>query len=768
VRSLVRTVTAKAPVPYVSRAQNLLHPTLFRKDPLQSMDAYGSSGVLFAIVSRLAESTAGAQWRLYRTSRGGERVEVTDHLALRVLERPNPFTTRQELIESGQQHFELVGETVLVVARDPRATFPMELWNVRPDRITVVPSRTDFIAGYVYTSPDGEQVPLAREEVIFLRHPNPLDPYRGMGAVQTVLNHLDGEKYSAEWNRNFFVNGAVPGGVIEVEVRLSDAEFDEMTERWKEQHQGVANAGRVAFLEGGATYKPVLFTQKDMQFTELSVLGDDKVRRAFGFPKPMLGDTEDSNRAVAQAAEYVFAKWLIEPRLERWKQALNTEFLPMFGSAAAGLEFDYDSPVPEDAEADNAERANKVDAVVKLKDAGFDTDDILQWLDMPALTLAQTGSGKSRDIVEAVQKIYLGVGTVLTSDEARTILNDYGADLAVPGPSFPAPAPASPSPGGAGAVSPDEGQVAAIVRGVLLGGREARSGHGGRSHRTDPDDGEPWRAVAELPKAPAGIPASLPEGAGPDLGPVQEAWVTALDGLLAEWGGVTAAWVATLLAQVEAHVTAGDVVSLAAIRVDESEAAALLETAMLALGADAATRVVTEAAAQDVTVMPAALDRVRTAGTAQVFAAVLGGVLVQSTVREAVRVWAPGMTGVQVREQVAAHLGTLTDAQPRLVLGGALSGAQRDGRVATMTAGPSAALYANEVNDANQCGQCRRVDGKWLGNSDDPLQPWKATYPTGGYVHCEGRSRCRGTVVAIWRGGSDWRQWVEKEPVTGL
>ncbi|HHW2999009.1 phage portal protein [Pseudomonas aeruginosa] len=38
--------------------------------------------------------------------------------------------------------------------------------------------------------------------------------------------------------------------------------------------------------------------------------------------------------------------------------------------------------------------------------------------------------------VEAIQKAYLGVGKVLTSDEARRLVNQYGADLEIPGPDF--------------------------------------------------------------------------------------------------------------------------------------------------------------------------------------------------------------------------------------------------------------------------------------------------------------------------------------------
>lgn len=49
------------------------------------------------------------------------------------------------------------------------------------------------------------------------------------------------------------------------------------------------------------------------------------------------------------------------------------------------------------------------------------------------------GQKNDMQAVEAIQKAYLGVGKVLTSDEARKLVNRYGANLAIPGPDFSAP-----------------------------------------------------------------------------------------------------------------------------------------------------------------------------------------------------------------------------------------------------------------------------------------------------------------------------------------
>ena len=386
---LAAPMTNRTPVSYAPRSFSFA--TQYRNDAEQQMRAMGSVGTLFAIVNRISNAVSQVDWHLYRKARSGkpeDRTEVTSHLALDIWNNPNQYYTRQEFVESFSQHVELTGEGWWVVGKDERAaTLPLELWCVRPDRMSVVASPTEFLTGYVYRGPDGEQVPLGRNDVIQIRMPNPLDPYRGMGPVQSTLVDLDASRYTAEWNRNFFLNSAEPGGVIEVPERLSDEQFDEMTMRWREQHQGVAQAHRVAIIEN-AKWVDRKFSMRDMQFGELRSVSREIIRESFGFPKPMLGAVDDVNRANAEAAEVVFARWLTVPRLERVKGALNSNFLPLF-STAAGLEFDYESPVPEDQEAERAERESKAAAAkTYIVDCGFEPAEVLEMLDLPALTVA--------------------------------------------------------------------------------------------------------------------------------------------------------------------------------------------------------------------------------------------------------------------------------------------------------------------------------------------------------------------------------------------
>ena len=309
---------------------------------LSQLNAMSSVGWLFAVVNRIAQSIAAQEWKLYRVQ-GGERDEIDAHPALDLWRSANPFVTRADFLETSQQHMELVGEMWWVLVRNG-AGIPVEIQVVRPDRMRPIPHPTEFIAGYEYRLGTTGMM-LDKDDVIFTRNPNPLDAYRGIGVVQSMMVDLGAERMAAEWMQNFFRNSAEPGGIIEFPNSLPDADFQRLADRWRWQHQGVANAHRVAILERG-TWKDRKLTQRDMQFEQLRRFERDQILGAFGMPLPIMGITESVNRANAEAAEVMYARWLIRPRLMRIRSALNEKFLKLYPDGDS-LQFDFIDPVPD-------------------------------------------------------------------------------------------------------------------------------------------------------------------------------------------------------------------------------------------------------------------------------------------------------------------------------------------------------------------------------------------------------------------------------------
>ncbi len=679
--NLAPDTKVKTPVPFAS-ARPSLQNLAARDDRETQLAAMASNGTLFAIVDRLANATAQVKWTLYQKAKSGldeDRKPVTAHACIDLWERPNPFMPRQEFMETVQQHFELTGEGYPIIYKV--GSLPLELWPARPDRMKPIPHVTKFLAGWHYISPDGDKIPLGLDEVMQLRRPSPTDIYRGMSPVTPLMADLDSGRYAALWNRNFFINGAEPGGILEVPESLSDDRFRELQARWNEQHRGVSRAHRVAMLEDGMKWVDRTITQKDMQFVQLREGARDTIMEGYAFGKPMLGVTDDVNRANAEAGAVVFARWQLIPRLERWKAMLNFDLLPMYGGTSTNLEWDYENPVPEDREAENAALTARSNAAKTLTEAGWHPEDVLQATGLPPMRFEK------------------------------------------PAPPAPPPqlAPAAPE------EDPDE----------------------------DEDEGPPTARARRVKAVRLDKPrAAVTDPADIDVTPVQEAWQAQLDRLMAEWTTITAAQRAELRTQIVEAVDAGDIAALTALSVSSAAAAELVAGYMATLADRAADRVVREAVEQGVdgvepkTPEPSVLSRLATAT-----AAMLAAGLALAAGREAVRVSSPALSGVQVADAVDQFLAAQSDATARTELGGALTGAQNAARVETFRAAPVAALYANEKLDNNTCQNCRAIDGRFIGLSDDGtvMDEVDRLYPMGGYVDCLGRSRCRGTVTGVWR-----------------
>lgn len=412
--SLISAFSNRAtPLPF-SKMSVGQYPSAAPRGIVPSLQAMQNVGTVFAIVNRTAEAASAVEWKLYRKRTDGRRTyayegmdsrqEVTQNLALMVFNKPNPFMTRQELIEVYAQHMGLTGEAWWQLVRPTGFAAPTQIWPLRPDRMTIHEDPDNYISGYEYRSPDGRRLFLDNEDVIFGRRPDPLSDYRGVGPVQSVLAKIDSVRYSDEWNRAFFLNSAEPGGIIKLNRDLDDDEFRRLQFRWNEAHKGPENAHRVAILDAEeAEWIERQAVHRDMQFAEMANINSEQIREAFGFPKPMLGTSENVNRANAEAGEYMFAKHILVPLLERIKSSLNTEFLPMFGSMGEGVEFDYCSPVPDDRSADTNELTAKTNAIVALVGAGADSKEACEVVGLPPLEFKKAAAPAPQTVMPTTE-----------------------------------------------------------------------------------------------------------------------------------------------------------------------------------------------------------------------------------------------------------------------------------------------------------------------------------------------------------------------------
>jgi HK97 family phage portal protein len=370
------------------------------------LEAYSGVGTLFSCVHRISAAASKTDWKLYvkktdrrRTYGPGTdtRTEVLpgQHPALDLWNQPNPSMTRQRFIETFMQYLLLAGdcEWYCAINESTENMVGGELWPLRPDRCTIYGDELlGRPAGLGYRNGAGQVVPLNLDEFIQLQMANPKNGLRGMSPVAAILTDLGADQAAAAYNAVFFRNNAAPNGVVEVPTSMSDRGFERLQLQFREQNQGVRNAHRVAILDEDAKWKSTTYNMKDMLFPEMREMTSKLVLMAFGMSKTMLGQTEDVNRATAEAALAIFHEQVVDEMNERIRQALNNNFLPKFGDFGTSYEFDFVSAAPEDAEKVNAERTSKVAAWVQLKNAGVDPDEAAKVVGLPPMKMREVQS----------------------------------------------------------------------------------------------------------------------------------------------------------------------------------------------------------------------------------------------------------------------------------------------------------------------------------------------------------------------------------------
>jgi HK97 family phage portal protein len=292
---------------------------------------YQGSPWVYVAVNRIAEAAALVPFHVAR--RGDEgAVEQADHPFERLLQKPNPLLSRFELIEHTVGHLEVHGNAYWFLAGEPGG-LPLELWPLRPDRVSVVPDARRGVRGYVYEV-EGRRVPLDAAEVVHFRRWHPGNDYYGLSALEAARLAVEADRAMADWNRRYFGEGmAVPAGIVAIRERISDTDYERLQREWRSAYGG--RERRTAFLRGAAVeWHSVGLSQQDMDFLNARRFNREEIFQIFGIPVGMF--SENATEANALVGERVFVERTLWPKLVRIAEKITTDLLPFYGNDLIG------------------------------------------------------------------------------------------------------------------------------------------------------------------------------------------------------------------------------------------------------------------------------------------------------------------------------------------------------------------------------------------------------------------------------------------------
>ena len=268
-------------------------------------EAYGKNVVAYQSVNKIADAISSVKFMMFR----GEQ-ELTDHPLLRLLERPNPLQSGADYMQAKVGYLLLAGngyEERVKIGAEVR-----ELYQLRPDRMRIIPANNGIPAAYEY-SVGGRKVRFevdARTLDSDLRHLklfNPTDDWYGLSPVEAGAYAIDQLNESMAWLQALLQNSARPSGALVLKDggSLSDDNFNRLKAQIEEQYSGSRNAGRPMLLEGGLDWKQMGLSPADMGIIEAKFSAARDVALAFGVPPLLLnipGDNTYSNYKEARLA----------------------------------------------------------------------------------------------------------------------------------------------------------------------------------------------------------------------------------------------------------------------------------------------------------------------------------------------------------------------------------------------------------------------------------------------------------------------------------
>lgn len=336
-RRLFLTQKKSSELETLARVQTWLHtpgkPVWMRRDYQRfAQEAYARNVVAHRAVQLVAAGAASIPWKLVQAGQG-----VTEHPLLQLLMRPNPFTSGKDYFEAAYAS-RLLGGNAYLHRVGPQGQPPLELHQLRPDRVAVVPGNDGHPVAYVYSIGQVERkYPIDRLSgecaVLHFKTYHPLDDWYGMSPVEAAAYSIDQHNQAAVWNQALLQNGARPSGALVVtgDATLSDEQFSRLKEQIDSEYSGASNAGRPVLLEGGLDWREMGHSPKDMDFLNVKHSAARDIALAFGVPPQLLGIPGDNTYSNLAEARLALWEQTILPLAGAMVEALNHWLAPRFG-----------------------------------------------------------------------------------------------------------------------------------------------------------------------------------------------------------------------------------------------------------------------------------------------------------------------------------------------------------------------------------------------------------------------------------------------------
>lgn len=303
-------------------------------------EGYRQNAIVFRSVQAISDAVASVPWTAWR----GEQ-ELDAHPILDLINNPNPRDSRSQYLQQKVGFLMLSGNSYEEHVEQGGAV--RELYQLRPDRMKIIPGAHGFPQAYEYTVGqrkvrfDVDPLTL-RGSVRHMRLFNPTDDWYGMSPIEAGAYAVDTHNQAGAWIQSLLQNSARPSGALVVadDKALNDEEFNRLKTQLDEQYAGAKNAGRPMLLEGGLDWKVMGLSPSDMALIETKLSAARDIALALGVPPQLLGIPGDNTYSNYQEARLAFWEDTVIPLVNMIADDWNASLGERFGGVMLKPDFD--------------------------------------------------------------------------------------------------------------------------------------------------------------------------------------------------------------------------------------------------------------------------------------------------------------------------------------------------------------------------------------------------------------------------------------------
>jgi HK97 family phage portal protein len=242
-----------------------------------SREGYNLNSAVYACISKHA--FAYPQPFLEVVNKAGE--PQPNHPLQALIDKPNPFMSWSELALYIAIYKTIGGEVFLWKNRVGGRIY--ELWPYHVGQMMPVSRGSDWITNYAFTSADGEEIGVKREDVMHFRWPgvDTQQPWRGFAPIRAIGREVDSDTEATRYMYALLFNDAAPRTIINLNQPLTETAYQRFIATYYARHGGESRGG-IGLLEGEGKISRLALNLQEMDFGRLRDVPETRIASAFG------------------------------------------------------------------------------------------------------------------------------------------------------------------------------------------------------------------------------------------------------------------------------------------------------------------------------------------------------------------------------------------------------------------------------------------------------------------------------------------------------